>query len=115
MHKNINYEKRKYHWHNHTHFVGVYRLYHNMKSITKRLLKKKSIPRDTDTSSNTIDVVAFENTEINEDAPKDDDTSSSEVVFEYTGNEHVPKEVTHVQFHPKVTDTNANAFIELLN
>lgn len=74
-----------------------------MKNIIKRKFKKKSsVPRDTETS-NTTDAVA----------PKDD--TSSKVVFEYMGidfQEDVPKDVTHVQFHPKTFDTDVYAFME---
>jgi len=37
-------------------------------------------------------------------------TSSSVVHFEYTGERYVPKDVTHVQFHPAVTQIEDYAF-----
>ena len=69
-------------------FVDVHRIYHNMKNSIKRLLfKKKNKSRDIDTT----DVVAFEYMGIDED---------------------VPKNVTHVRFHPSVTGDDAGAFVE---
>jgi len=40
--------------------------------------------------------------------------SSSEVRFEFTGDEYVPKNVTHVQFHPDVTEVYDYAFEDCL-